>query len=212
MFASAPADVTAQVTLFNQARANYTAGPVYLTMGNHECTGYTNSNCPNANETPNVQAFMQLLPTGVTRPYYRIDIDTPLGKAKFLFVAANAWDAAGAQQAWLKVQLLDSTAYTFVMRHEPAIDNTAPGVSPSEALLSPPTVYTLELNGHTHEYRRVDTQHVISGNAGAPLSGGGYGLLIVEQQQNGNINVKELDEATGNVTDSWTVSPDGKAM
>src|SRR5947199_116956 len=57
MFASTSAGVSAQVALFKQARANY-AGPVYLDMGNHECNGYTNSNCPNGDETPNVQAFM----------------------------------------------------------------------------------------------------------------------------------------------------------
>jgi hypothetical protein len=210
MFASMQSTVTAQVALFNQAKANFTGGPVYLTMGNHECTGFTNSNCPNLNETPNVQAFMQLLPTGTTKPYYRIDIMTPLGSAKFLFVAANAWDST--QQSWLQTQLADATTYTFVMRHEPPNDTQAPGTAPSESLLTS-AKYTLELLGHTHEYNHIDAQHVISGNAGAPLSGGNsYGLLIVEQLANGNITVNEIDEATGNVTDTWTVSPSGQPI
>jgi hypothetical protein len=99
------------------------------------------------------------------------------------------------------------------MRHE-SVDSTG---APTGATASEPIVtshpYTLELLGHTHEYRHVDTQHVISGNAGAPLqSGGNYGLLLVEQQTNGNITVSEIDESTGNATDTWTVSPTGQKM
>ena len=210
MYADNASAVNAQVPLFKKAMTNYTAGPIYLTMGNHECTGYTDSNCPNLNETPNMLAFMQMLPAGVTRPYYRIDVMTPLGSAKFLFVAANSWDSAGTQQAWLQAQLAQPTMYTFVMRHESITDNTAPGVTPSENLVSKAT-YTLELLGHTHEYQRVDTQHVISGNGGAPLTGSGsYGLLIIEQLANGNITVTEIDQATGNATDTWTVTPTGQ--
>lgn len=152
MFATQASAVTAQVSLFKKAEASYSAGPIYLAMGNHECTGYTDSNCPNLDETPNVQAFMKLLPSGVTTPYYRVDMDTPMGKAKFLFVAANAWSST--QDAWLKSQLAESTTYTFVIRHEPTIDSTAPGVSPSESLIGNGHL-TLELNGHTHEYRRA---------------------------------------------------------
>src|SRR5947209_5476758 len=43
MFASYEQTVTDQVALFKQAEANF-VGPVYLTMGNHECTGATASN------------------------------------------------------------------------------------------------------------------------------------------------------------------------
>jgi hypothetical protein len=211
MYADNASAVNAQVPLFKTAMANFTAGPIYLTMGNHECTGYTDSNCPNLNETPNVQAFMTLLPSGVTKPYYRIDVATPLGTAKFLFVAANSWDSAGTQQAWLSAQLAQATTYTFVMRHEATTDATAPGVTPSENLINK-AAYTLELNGHTHEYRRLDTKHVISGNGGAPLTGGGgYGLLIVTQLANGNLTVDEIDESSGNVTDTWSVTPAGAA-
>jgi hypothetical protein len=210
MFASQASAVTAQVALFNQAKANFTAGPVYVTMGNHECTGYTDSNCPNLNETPNVQAFMKLVPSGVTTPYYRVNFDTPNGKAKLVFIAANAWSTA--QQTWLQVQLADPTAYTFVVRHEPSTSPGVPtGVTASESIVTSHP-YTLELLGHTHEYRREDTQHVISGNAGAPLSSGNYGLLIIEQGSDGNITVSEIDEATGQATDTWKVTPTGQKI
>jgi hypothetical protein len=210
MFSSTASGVAAQLQLFQQARSNY-SGPTYLVMGNHECNGYTNSNCPNGTETPNVKAYLsQLVPSGVTQPYFRIDVQAAHGKVKLLFVAANAWSSA--QQTWLQQQLADPTAYTFVVRHEPASDSTAPGVSPSESLLKSST-YTLELNGHTHEYKRVDTKHVISGNAGAPLQSGasGFGLLIIEEQDNGNMTVTEIDESTGQALDSWTVTPTGGA-
>jgi hypothetical protein len=180
-------------------------------MGNHECNGFTASNCPNGTETPNVKAFLsKLAPTGANKPYFRIDAQAAHGKAKFLFVAANAWDST--QQSWLQQQLADPTEYTFVVRHEPAADTQAPGVSPSESLIKA-AAYTLELNGHTHEYKRVDTKHVISGNAGAPLQSGasGYGLLMIEEQGNGNMTVTEIDESTGQVIDTWTVTPSGGA-
>jgi predicted phosphodiesterase len=210
MFASTSSAVTAQVALFQQAMANYTVGPVYLAMGNHECTGATASNCPNLNETPNIQAFMKMVPAGVTKPYYRIDVDTPLGKAKLVFIAANAWDST--QQSWLTTQLADPTTYTFVMRHESTTSSGVPtGVTASESVVGAHP-YTIEMLGHTHEYRHEDTKHVISGNAGAPLSTGNYGLLIVEQDANGNITVTEIDESTGNATDTWTVSPTGQKM
>ena len=210
MFASTSSAVTAQVALFNQAQANYTSGPVYLTMGNHECTGATASNCPNLTETPNIQAFMKMVPSGVTKPYYRIDLDTPKGKAKFVFIAANAWDST--QQSWLSTQLADATTYTFVMRHESTSSPGVPtGVTASESIVMAHP-FTVEMLGHTHEYRHEDTKHVISGNAGAPLSTGTYGLLLVEQQSNDNITVTEIDESTDNTIDTWTVSPTGQKM
>jgi hypothetical protein len=209
MFASTQADVDGQVALFQKAESNYSAGPIYLTMGNHECDGATASNCPLANETPNVQAFMgKLAPSGSTLPYYRIDKTTPMGNAKFLFVAANSWSAT--QLTWLQQQLADPTTYTFIVRHEPADTTETPGVTPSETAMQA-APYTLALLGHSHEYRHVDTQHVISGNAGAPLSGSSnYGLLLVQQETNGNITVTEYDQVSGAPLDLWSVTPTGQ--
>lgn len=213
MFATQASAVDAQIPLLQKAESAFHQ-PIYLGMGNHECNGYTDSNCPNLNETPNVQGFVKkLLPAGVSLPYYRVDVTTPLGKAKFLFIAANAWSSA--QGSWLKTQLADPTTYTFAIRHEPTTDNQAPGVSPSEALLDA-APYTIEFLGHTHEYRRVDTTHVISGNGGAPLSssygsGSGYGYLLVQQQSSGDISVTEIDEMTGSPTDTWMVTAKGQA-
>ncbi len=210
MYATTQSAVDAQVALFMQAQASFTAGPVYHTMGNHECTGYTDSNCPLGTETPNVKAFMsKFVPAGVTTPYYRIDKDTTLGKVKFLFVAANAWSTA--QDSWLKTQLADLTPYTFVVRHEPSDDPTAPGVTPSDALLNA-APFTLELLGHSHEYRKLDSQHVISGNGGAPLSGhGSFGFLMIDLRADGTVSVSEIDASTGMPKDNYRITAVGRA-
>jgi len=87
MFSNTSTGVNAQVDLFLQARSNF-SGPVYLDMGNHECNGYTASNCPNGNETPNVRGFMsKLAPAGTTMPYYRVDFDTGMERFREAFEA-----------------------------------------------------------------------------------------------------------------------------
>ena len=181
------------------------AGPVYHTMGNHECTGATASNCPNGNETANVRAFMsKLVPAGTTTPYYRVDVDTGAGTAKLVFVAANAWSQAQAD--WLEAQLSDPTAYTFVVRHEDASVTDTAGAVASEAIVQRHPL-TLELLGHFHRYQKLDDRHIISGNGGAPLATGHYGFVLVDLLTNGNLSVSEIDQATGAVGDTFTICP-----
>jgi hypothetical protein len=214
MFANSASVVSAQVDMLLSSEAPF-KGPVYHTMGNHECTGATASNCPNGNETANVQYFMgKLVPSGTQTPWYRVDVDTPMGKAKFIFIAANAWSSA--QESWLQTQLADQTAYTFIARHEPndSHGSGAPGLQPTMTMLAGQT-YTLLLQGHSHEYNHYPgTNEVISGNGGAPMSsysGSSYGFLLVEQQADGTISVTEIEEASGNATDTWKVTAAGKA-
>jgi hypothetical protein len=199
--------VDAQVNLFLGARASF-KGPVYLTMGNHECMTTTTGNCPNANETPNAQVYMsKLAPAGVTKPYFRVDLPTPLGSAKLVYIAANAWSTE--QGDWLKAQLADPTHYTFVMRHEASNDQSAPGVGPSDTLMMAAPL-TVGFFGHTHVYQRIDPSHVIAGNGGAPLdSGTQYGFVLVEQRADGNLNLTAIDQATGNPIDGWAVTSTG---
>jgi Calcineurin-like phosphoesterase len=206
MFASTAnaAGVDEQVAMLLDAEAAF-AGPVYHALGNHECTGATASNCPKGTETPNMRAFMsKLIPSGTPTPYYRIDVDTGRGVAKLVFVAANAWSEAQAQ--WLEAQLTDATAYTFVIRHEPPAVKESMGVLPSEAIIHQHPL-TLELLGHWHRYQHLDTKHVISGNAGAPLSYGHYGFVLVDLLTNGNLSVSEVDQATSDVSDTFTICP-----
>jgi calcineurin-like phosphoesterase family protein len=199
---------SAQVDAFLGARAAF-QGPVYLTMGNHECMTTTTGNCPNANESPNAQIYMsKLAPPGSTKPYFRIDVPTPLGSAKLIFLAANAW--ATEQGDWLKTQLADPTRYTFVMRHEASNDQSAPGVGPTDAILMGAPL-TVAFFGHTHVYQRIDPSHVIAGNGGAPLdSGTQYGFVLVKQRADGTLSLTAIDQATGNPIDAWNVTPDGQ--
>jgi hypothetical protein len=206
MFASTTAAVATQIDQLLAAEANF-AGPVYHAMGNHECRGATASNCPRGDETANVRSFMsRLLPRDVTTPFYRVDLDTPFGKAKLVLIAANAW--SDTQATWLETQLAQTTPFTFIVRHEPAEVSEAPGVDPSEAIIARHP-YTLVLLGHSHRYRRLDARHLISGNGGAPLTGhGGFGFVLIRQQRDGRFTATEIDEATGHAVDTWTVGAD----
>ena len=200
---NAPA-VDAQLSILLAAEQAFN-GPIYHALGNHECTGATASNCPNGNETPNIQAFMsKLVPAGTTTPYYRVDVDTGMGMAKLVIIAANAW--SDTQAAWLETQLSDPTAYTFVVRHEAAYVTQTNGAVASEAIVQKHPL-TLELLGHTHRYEKLDGRHVISGNGGAPLSGGHYGFVLIDLLTNGNLSLSEIDQATGAVSDTFTICP-----
>src|SRR5581483_3110105 len=94
---------------------------------------------------------MMLAPIGVQKPYYVVDIDstTKAWTAKFVFVAANAWDAD--QATWLSQTLAQKTTYTFVVRHEGSQIKNTPGVTPSNTIiLQYPR--TMLIVGHSHRY------------------------------------------------------------
>jgi hypothetical protein len=196
-----------QLSLYMAARATYT-GVAFPGMGNHECTGYTTSNCGSGNsdgETANYENFlsMMLAPIGQSKPYYSININSTTGAwtSKFVFIAANAWDSA--QSSWLASTLAVATTYTFVIRHEASEANTAPGVSPSDSIISRYPL-TLEINGHTHTYEWSGTNKVIVGNGGAPITGGvDYGYAVIQQQTNGNITIDMIDYESGAADSSF---------
>jgi hypothetical protein len=205
----------AQLDLYMGARAKY-SGPTFPAMGNHECTGYTTSNCGAGNPdgiTANYTAFLQkmLAPINQTNPYYEIDVDAPDGSwtSKMLVVAANAWTTE--QGTWLDTAMTRATTYTFLVRHESATANTAPGVTPAEYIMYKHP-YTLSIVGHTHTYQRTTQREVIMGNGGAPLSGGvDYGFGMFSQQTDGSIAIDMIDYASGLADSSfhYAVKPDG---
>lgn len=204
----------AQLDLYMGARAQYT-GTVFAAMGNHECTGFTNSNCGTGNPdglTNNYNAFLQkmLAPIGQAAPSYEIDVAASDSSwtAKFLFVAANAWNQTQAN--WLDQAMSRTTTYTFLIRHESASADTAPGVGPAEVIMTHHP-YTLSIVGHTHTYEKSGPREVIFGNGGAPLSGGDYGFGMVSQQADGSIAVDMIDYATGLADTSFhfALKPDG---
>jgi len=204
----------AQIDLYMAARAHY-AGKVYPAMGNHECTGYTASNCGSGNAdgiTNNYTAFMtkMLAPIGQSLPYYTIRFDAPDSSytAKLVVIAANAWDST--QASWLTQQLAQPTTYTFVVRHEDRTANTAPGVTPSETIINQYPL-TMRIVGHTHTYRHyASDKEIVCGNGGAPLTSGmNYGYGVLELLSNGAIQFTEYDYQSNAVIDQFRVHADG---
>jgi Calcineurin-like phosphoesterase len=207
----------AQIGLYLTARAAF-SNVTFPAMGNHECTGETDSNCGTGltnGITLNYTTFMSkmLTPLGVTLPYYTVNVASTIGAwtAKFVFIAANAWSPA--QATWLDAELAKPTTYTFVIRHESATANTAPGVTPSLAIIAKHP-YTLALVGHTHTYSYTPQYHeVIVGNGGAPLSGDSdYGYVVAQERaSDGAIVFSEHDYMTNAVADTFAVKADGTA-
>lgn len=198
----AGSEAEAQVDLYLAARAAY-GGVVFPTMGNHECTGLTASNCGAGarDGTPGAyRAFLSklLAPIGQTRPYYEVDFRASDGSwtSKLLVIAANAWTSD--QATWLDRAMGRKTTYTFVVRHEGSNATTAPGVTPSEGILASHP-YTLAICGHTHSYEHPSRREVIVGNGGAPLSSStkGYGFAIFSQRPDGSVAVDMIDYASG---------------
>jgi hypothetical protein len=220
MFASTHGGQAApQLALYLYARTAF-SGIMFPAMGNHECTGATASNCGSGNSdgvTDNYSQFLakMLKPLGQTQPYYSFGVDSSSGAwtAKFVVVAANAWD--NAQAAWLEATLARATTYTFIVRHEPAAASTAPGVNPAEQIQSQHP-YTLSIVGHSHTYAKSGAKEVIIGNGGAPLtsSGANYGFGLVEQRDDGSIQFDVVDYATMQRDTRFTfaVRPDGSPM
>jgi hypothetical protein len=213
-------EAAAQLALYLKAKGNY-PGVQFPAMGNHECTGGTSSNCGTGNTngiTNNYSEFIsQLLgPIQKTKPYYVVNVNAPNNAwtAKFVFIAANAWDST--QASWLDSTLAQSTTYTFVVRHEPASATTAPGVGPSETIMKKHP-YTLAIVGHSHEYyhsKYSNPKEVVIGNGGAPLATNqNYGYGIVAQRSDGSLAVDMYDYQTNAAVTSFhfAVKPDGSA-
>ena len=206
IFADSYDHAVAQMDMLLEAEKPYPHTIIHP-MGNHECTGYTNSNCPNGNETGQVKAYFEKLLTFSSTCYFKVDIKTSLGDAKVVYVCANGWNST--QETWLRGVMAQQTKYTFVVRHEPPSVTEAPGVSPSEPILK---AYknTLYMYGHIHEYQHLSTNEVISGNGGATLAGDFFGYLFVEQLPDGNVKVTEYKQGSDEAMDSFTLTPDGQ--
>src|SRR4029077_20731613 len=68
----------AQLQLYQGAKGSYT-GLQFPAMGNHECTGATDSNCSGGYTTNNFKSFLSsmLAPIQKTLPYYSINVSAP---------------------------------------------------------------------------------------------------------------------------------------
>jgi hypothetical protein len=221
-FASSGSSSTSsqQLDLYVGARKNY-SGVQFPAMGNHECTGAVASNCGagNANgTTANYNAFLSqmLAPIGQTAPYYVINVNATDSSwtSKFVFIAANAWDAT--QASWLTTTMAQKTTYTFVVRHEPSETTNGPtGQTASDTILAQ-YPYTLLIVGHSHTYGHYTSPYpkeVIVGNGGAPLTNTSknYGFAVLSQRSDGAI-VGDMLDYQSLATDSrfhFVIKPDG---
>jgi hypothetical protein len=211
---------TAQTALYMGAAASF-SGQLFPTMGNHECNGSTSSNCGTDNATgitPNYTNFLTnvLGGAGITpslypslanqAAYYSVNISSSAGvspawTAKFVMIAANAWDAT--EQSWLTGVMQQSTTYTFVVRHESVTDEEILSDCPGDCGASDATInmypYTALLVGHTHEYLQSQTAsgqlELVVGNGGAPLQATNFdfGYVICSQLTDGNISCQPYD-------------------
>ena len=212
---NAGATANAQLDKYLNARDGF-RNPVFPAMGNHECTGYTASNCgvgTSDGETDQYQKYMQkyVAPLGLTTPYYSTRIDAIDGSwtSKFVFVASNAW--TGTQAAWLEQALSVPTTYTFVIRHTDVGATTAPGTTPSANIIGAHP-YTLLIVGHSHTYRHsAPNKQLIVGNGGAPITtGANYGYVIAHRRpSDGAIEFNSYDYDTGAINDTFAVNADG---
>jgi hypothetical protein len=185
---------------------------VFLTMGNHECTGESSMLCSTYpyGTNPNYTAFMDALKPISPKPFYRFDVATNTGLAVFLVVADDTWNAE--QESWLTTQLTDADAhakYTFVTKHHPDRNTDHPEFQQIYDLVRAHK-YTLFLTGHSHLYKRQssDPRALVMGIGGAPLAGttyNGYGTAV--QGTDDRIYVTVYDQATGNVRDKFDVAP-----
>jgi hypothetical protein len=203
-----------QLDLYLAAASAYT-GLRLPALGNHECTGATTSNCGTNGKdglTKNYTTYLtkMLEPLGLDHPWYAFHVNAEDGSwtAKFVFVAANAWD--NEQAVWLDAELAKPTTYTFVVRHEPTEANTAPGVKPSEAIIKKYPL-TLRLVGHTHTYAYYpNSQEIVVGNGGAPLSGAAnYGFVLVKRRPDAAIEFNGVDYSTGQIYATFAIKADG---
>ena len=207
-----------QLDLYLKARQAF-SGPVLHAMGNHECTGYTASNCGEGASdgvTGLYVAFVDKMvkqPFGLKRPFwsYWVHAKNASWTAKFVVVAPNAWTAQ--QAAWLDAELSKATTYTFVLRHEPSYSTTAPGTLPSQAILKKHPL-TLLLTGHSHTYSRdLPNRELVVGNGGAPLTSDvPYGYVTVRLQPDGTLHAAAIDYQAGKSFDEFSVNAAGQVV
>jgi hypothetical protein len=185
---------------------------VFMTMGNHECTGSGSALCTpfDYGANPNYTAFMDALKPISAKPYYRFDVATASGLAVFIVIADDAW--SGEQQTWLTTQLNDAdkrAKYTFVSKHHPDRNADHPEFQQIYDLVRQHK-YTLFLTGHSHLYKRQfnDPRAMVIGCGGAPLTGGDFwGYGTVRQGTDDRIYVTVYDVTTGNEMDRFDVAP-----
>ncbi|MBI3072447.1 MAG: metallophosphoesterase [Deltaproteobacteria bacterium] len=205
MFSFSERSVNTQLDKLLAAERPFTK-PIFHAMGNHECWGPTGVNCPNYNETPNVRLFLSRLFSFSQRPWYDFTVTTSKGDAKFVLIAQNSWN--DQQKQWLETTLARPSTYTFIVRHQPSGTWTTPGLDECDRIVAAHP-YTLLLVGHVHRYEKIRANTVMAGHGGAPLEGGDFGYVLVEQQATGLLKIESRKKGDDSIVEAWKVDATG---
>lgn len=183
----------------------------WMTMGNHECGSnkYPYACFVGGAHDANFSAYMSALKR--PQPYYFTDVQTAQGKARFVFIADDAWDST--QSAWLSSNLTDadtSAKYTIIVRHHP-VQGTRTGTGASGTdipnLISAHK-YTLILTAHNHDYEHDTATYggrsTVVGLGGA---GGYWGFATLLQNDDGTLTFVQRDANGNPVGTPWAVTP-----
>jgi hypothetical protein len=177
----------------------------WMTMGNHECGQYPNSCFVGGVHDANFAAYMSALKRPL--PYYANDVQTGRGKARFVIIADDSWDAN--QSSWLSSTLADadlSAKYTIVVRHHP-VQGTRTGLPEILSILQQHK-YTMVLTAHRHSYEHDTTtwggRSAVVGLGGA---GGMWGFGTVLQNADDTLTFVQRDANGNPLGVPWTVSP-----
>ncbi len=194
-----------QMALYVQGLVGFPV-PFFMTMGNHECEGGADcsANPTDANYAAFIAALAQV--SHETMPYYALQIQTRFGRASFVFIADDFFDAAA--QSWLENTLTDADAnsvYTIIVKHHPVTGSRMGPTGPLTVLQS--HHYSLILTAHDHNYAHNTTQFggrsVICGLGGANATHTGY--CRVQQKSDGTLLFTQYD-INSNPGSSWTVT------
>ncbi len=216
---------------YYQTARNLYSGVEWPAMGNHECDGYTASNCASGcpsgdrcsgSNTENFLEFQKLFlqPIGETLPYYTRTITATDNswKAHFIFVAPNYWNST--QQSWLNSQLSAAGAsstsnYVFVIHHEDYSAGNPSSLNTIETAEQP--TETISIVGHSHTWNhgtadgssgKVNAKQLLVGNGGVPSTSlQNLGYTTVLRQPNGTLVVTNYDYLTNQVVNTYTVTP-----
>ena len=227
MFARRSGSAAQQLDMYLQARAAF-SNPFFPAMGNHECTGPIGANCGPGAQNGMPESYVQFLqkllgPIDVAAPYYVVYVTSREGPrvggdledhgdghwtAKFVFIAANAWSSD--QATWLEATMAERTTYTFVVRNEESNELAAPGVAPSEQIITR-YPFTMRIEGSRGAYAHLSNREIIVGNGGAPLGPGGafYGYVVAQRRVDGAIQFTAYDYSSNAAVDSFAVDADG---
>jgi hypothetical protein len=209
----------------NQMMGKYTAAlsgfqpAFFMTMGNHECGAGSTADCSARPSDANATAYLAALAkiSKQPLPYYKVDVQTRLGLARFVFLADNWYSAAA--QSWAESTLADAdlnAKYTFIVKHYPiavAVGSLREGPPWSYNLItSGRHKYSLVLTAHTHDYEHPTAafggRSVICGLGAANTRFAGF--CRVQQQSDGSLKFTAYD-LFGNVrtdaSSTFTVTP-----